>query len=61
MPSDSTLQKSSKAWVFYALAAGLCYGVGNIIFGLEITKHGIWGCGFTGPAPFLMLATYRLI
>ena len=35
--TELVVQKKSQAWIFYAMIAGLSYGLGNTIFGLHIT------------------------
>jgi Ca2+/Na+ antiporter len=35
-------------------------GLGNTIFGINLTQKGAWGPVFTGPAGFIVLFLYRL-
>ena len=52
--------KKSNVWIILGMCAGLSFGLGNTIFGLHCSKRGVWGGGFTGPMPFLLLVIYRL-
>ncbi len=45
----------SKAWIFYSMSAGLCYGIGNTIYGISCSQMGFWGAGIIGPVPFCFL------
>ena len=51
----------SNAWIYFALITGLCYGLGNTIFGQGCSQLGFWGGSFTGPTILLLTSLYRLV
>ena len=60
--SDATrhIRTESKAWLSYALSAGLLFGLGNTVFGINCSQRGVWGSGFPGPAVLLLTSLYRM-
>ena len=58
--TDRQNTTESKAWLTYALSAGLFFGLGNTVFGINCSQRGVWGSGFPGPAVLLLTVLYRL-
>lgn len=54
-------KSTSTAWVYLALCAGFVFGLGNVIFGINLSQKGIWGSGFIGPASLCIVGLYRLL
>ena len=39
--------------------AGLSFGIGNVVFGINISQKGVYGGGFPGPAALLLAAIFK--
>ena len=61
MKNETEKKTSSRAWIVLSMAAGLCFGLGNTVFGLYCAHQGIWGAAFTGPLALLLTLSYRMI
>ena len=53
-------KKKSIRWMFFALFAGCSYGLGNVVFGLNCSQHGLFGASYIGPSGLIVLVAYRL-
>ena len=44
-----------------AMSAGCLYGLGNVAYGIHLSKYGFWAVGFTGPINLLTVLAFRSI
>jgi len=52
-------RKTSYLWIVHALASGLTFALGNVVFGINCSQNGVYGGGFPGPASLLMVGLYK--
>jgi hypothetical protein len=44
-----------------AMSAGFLYALGNVTYGIHLSRYGFWAAGFTGPINLLTVLVFRSV